>query len=145
MSKTKVSLTATQITEKWSRRMKGAVTDIQNGIDSVTESPMEKAAKKKDKMIQNLTAAVTSGRWEKGLLSVTLADWKQKTKDKVAARLSSGVDGAQQKRGKFDSWLVTTVNSILPQIASMPDMTIDDSVNRVSAFMKAMQANAFKK
>ena len=49
MSKQKVSLSPDKISEKWNRRLKGAVSDIQSGIDSVTESPAEKAIQKKEK------------------------------------------------------------------------------------------------
>ncbi|MDD5360454.1 MAG: hypothetical protein PHI02_09335 [Sulfurovaceae bacterium] len=144
MSKDKVSLTAGQISDKWNRRMKGAVSDIQAGIDSVTESPTAKAAQKADKMLQNMTKAVQSGKWANSLNAVTLQDWKQKTKDKVAQRLASGVDGSMAKRQKFDAYLVNTVNSALQTIKGMPDMTLEDSVNRVRAMMTHMANNPYK-
>lgn len=145
MSKGKVSLNANQISDKWNRRMKGAITDIQAGVDSVTENPATKAIEKQDKMLQNLTKAVNDGRWANGLGKVTLSDWKQKTKEKVGQRLASGVDGAMGKRKEFDTYLVNTMNGILPQIQNMPDMTFEDSVNRVRAVMEHMHNNPYKK
>jgi hypothetical protein len=144
MSKDKVTLTGAQIADKWNRRMKGAITDIQTGIDAVTVSPTEQAAQKKDKMLQNVTAAVNNGRWEAGLRKVTLNDWKTKTKDKVAQRLSSGVDGSMDKRRAFDNYLVNSLNQVLPTIKTMPDLTIEDSVNRVRALMEHMHNNPYK-
>lgn len=144
MAKEKVTLTADQISDKWNRRMKGAITDIQSGIDTVTESPTEQAAAKQDKMISNLTKAVNEGRWANGLRKVTLAEWKMKTKEKVATRLSGGVDGAMSKRKNFDQWLVGTLNTVLPEIKGMPDMTLEDSVNRVRRLMEHMSTNRFK-
>jgi hypothetical protein len=145
MSKGKVSLNANQISEKWNRRMKGAVSDIQAGVDAVTENPAEKAIQKQDKMLQNLTKAVNDGRWAAGLNNVTLNDWKTKTKEKVGQRLASGVDGAMGKRQKFDAYMVNTMNQILPTIQNMPDMTFEDSVNRVRAVMEHMHNNPYKK
>lgn len=144
MSKSKVSLNAGDISDKWGRRMKGAVTDIQKGIEGVTESPTEKAADKQDKMLANLTAAVTDGKWAAGLRKVSLSDWKTKTSAKVGARLGQGVDEAMPKRKEFDTYLVSTLNTVLPTIADMPDMTIDDSVNRVRTLMEHMHNNPYK-
>ncbi len=145
MGKEKVGLSSSQISEKWNRRMKGSISDIQNGIDAVSVSPTEKAASKKDKMLQNLTQSVVSGKWENSLKAVTLSDWKAKTKDKVASRLASGVDAGMAKRQKFDSYLVQNLNSILPTINAMPDMTLEDSVNKVRALMEHMHNNPYKK
>lgn len=144
MSKSKVNLTPDQISSKWNQNMKQSIPFIQQGIDSVTESPMEKAASAKDKMLQNLTESVNNGKWEAGLRKVTLGDWKQKTKAKVAQRLAQGVDGAMNKRKAFDSWLVNKLNSVLPTISQMPDMTLQDSLNRVQAMMEAMHNDPYK-
>jgi len=145
MAKNKVSLTSGQISDKWGRRMKSSITDIQNGIDSVTESPTEKAAGKADKMLNNITQAITSGKWGNSLRAVSLQDWKTKTKEKVATRLASGVDAGMAKRQKFDNYLVSTLNSVLPTINAMPDMTIEDSVNKVRALMTHMHDNPYRK
>jgi hypothetical protein len=124
--------------------MKSSISDITKGIDAVTESPMEKAISQKDKMLTNLTAAVNDGRWEKGLKSVTLSDWKANTKAKVSSSLSTGVDAAMPKRQKFDTWLVQTLNGVLPTVAAMPKMTMSDSLARVSAVMNHMHDNRYK-
>jgi len=145
MAKMKVGLSAAEISDKWNRRMKGSVADIQRGIDGVTESPGEKAAAKSDKMLMNLTAAVTSGKWGNAVAAVPLGDWKAKTKEKVAQRLSGGVDGAMPKRAKFDAYLVSTLNGVLPEVAAMPDQTIEDSVNRVRRVMEHMHNNPYKR
>lgn len=145
MSKMKVNLSAGDISTKWNTRMKQSVGDIQKGIDSITESPMEKAIASKDKMLQGVTAAINDGRWEAGLRKVSLADWKTKTKQKVSERLAGGVDGAMGKRREFDTWLVQTLNNVLPEIAAMPKMTIEDSANKARAMMMAMHENRYKK
>lgn len=145
MSKSKVTMSSNDISDKWNRRMKGAVTDIQAGVNRVTENPAEKAILKKDKMLSNLTKAVNDGKWEAGLRNTTLSDWKSKTANKVGQRLASGVDEAMPKRQKFDNYLVSTLNEILPQVQNMPDMTFEDSVNKVRAVMEHMHNNPYKK
>jgi len=145
MSKRKVSMTPDRISDKWNRRLKGAVGDIQAGIDAVTESPAEKAILKKEKFRTRLVESIDNGTWEAGLAKVSLTDWKANTKKKVGERLASGVDAAMPKRKAFDQWQTNRLNQILPKIAEMPDLSLEDSVNRVRAFMEHMQAEKYKK
>lgn len=144
MAKSKVVLSAAQISDKWGKRMKGSISDIQTGIDLVTESPTEKAVQKADKMKANINAALDSGRWANGLKAVSLSEWKTKTRAKVAERMSSGVDGSMGKRQKFDGYLVNQLNAVLPEIAQMPDMTIEDQVNKVRKLMTHLHENPYK-
>lgn len=144
MSKRKVGLSPGDISQKWNNRMKGSVSDIQKGIDAVDVAPGEAAAAQQDKMLQKLTASVASGKWANAVRGVPLGEWKQKTKEKVAQRLAGGVDAAMPKRQRFDTYLTSTLNGVLPQIADMPSMTIEDSVNRVRALMEHMHNNPYK-
>ncbi len=145
MARRKVTKTPDQISEKWGRNLKNAIPDIVNGVQAVTESPMEAAAAKADKMLQNLTTAVQNGTWANRLRGVSLAEWKKKTAEKVQQRMSGGVDAGMPKRKEFDTWLVGTLNDVLPTIADMPDLTLEDSVNRVRTLMEHMSRNRFKK
>ena len=145
MSKTKIGLNPDQISTKWARRLKGSVVDIQTGIDGVTESPAEKAVAKQEKMLANLTKSVNDGVWANQLKKVSLSDWKQKTKEKVAQRLPGGVDAAMPKRKRFDSWMTNTINEILPTIASMADLTLEDNIARATAMIRHMAENKYKK
>ncbi len=145
MAKGKMTMTPQQYADKWSKRMKNSVTDIQTGIDGVTTSPMEKAIAKQDKMKQNLINAIDNGTWAAGLRGVSLDQWKSITKAKVANSLSAGVDAAGTKMVKFGTYLQTTVNNALSTISTMPDLTFDDSMNKVRAFCQAMQQNRYRK
>jgi hypothetical protein len=145
MGKGRVSMTASQISDKWGKNLKAAVPFITQGVDAVTENPMTKAVANSQKMVDNLTAAVSSGRYAAGCNAVTLQDWKDRTKSKVTARLASGVDAGMPKRQKFDVYLVGALNNALPTINSMPSATFEDSINRVRAMMEAMHNNPYKK
>ena len=122
MAKEKVTMSSSEISEKWGRNMKNAVTDMQNGVDRVTTNPMEKAIAKKDKMKQNLIKSLDDGTWESRMRKVSLSDWKTKTKSKIAERMGSGVDNAMTKRKEFDAWLVTTVQAGMDKGNALPDM-----------------------
>jgi hypothetical protein len=75
---------------------------------------------------------------------VSLPDWKAKTKAKVRERLAGGVDAGMPKRKEFDKYLVENLNAVLPEIASMPDLSLEDSVSRVRRLMEHMSNNPFK-
>lgn len=131
-------LTATEFQEKHARRLKAAVEDVRKGIDRVTENPCEKAAAKKDKMLTNLTAAVNSGKWEAGLKRVSLEDWKKAARDIGVNRIAAGIDGAKSKVIAFAEVLLPHIDRQLEKIKAMPDVTLDDNINRMTHFIRGM-------
>ena len=131
-------LTASEFAEKWQRRLSAAAPDIQKGINRVDVSPTEKAAVKQDKMLANITAAVQSGKWAAGLRRVTISDWKKAAIEKGIPRISQGVTGATGKVTDFASQLLPFQDSLQSQIASMPDLTLEDSINRMNTWVRGM-------
>jgi len=131
-------LTATEFQEKHARRLKAAVEDVRKGIDRVTENPCEKAAAKQDKMLTNLTAAVSSGKWAAGLKRVSLEDWKRKARDIGVNRIAAGIDGAKAKTISFAEALLPHIDRQQAKIAAMPDVTLDDNINRMTSFCRGM-------
>lgn len=131
-------LTASEFQEKHARRLKAAVEDVRKGIDRVTENPCEKAALKQDKMLTNLTAAVTSGKWAAGLKRVSLEDWKKNARDIGVNRIAAGIDGAKTKVIAFAEQLLPHIDREKAKIAAMPDVTLDDNINRMTSFVRGM-------
>lgn len=131
-------LTPQQFTEKWQRRIQSATPDITNGINRVDTSPTQQAAAKKDKMLQNLTASVQNGKWEAGLNRVTLADWKSAAINKGVPRIAQGAAGAGAKLTNFASQLLPFQDSLASQVKSMPDLTLEDSINRMTTWVRGM-------
>ncbi len=129
---------STQFAEKWARRMSQSTQDIQNGVNRVTEAPTAKAAAKKQKMLQNLTAAVNSGKWEAGLNRVSLQDWKKSIIEKGLPRVQAGVTAAQPKVADFANKLLAYQEGLQSQIESMPDLTLQDSISRMTAWITGM-------
>lgn len=131
-------VTPQQFAEKWARRLQSAAPDITNGINRVDTSPTEKAAAKQDKMLANVTAAIQSGKWSRGLSRVTLADWKKAAIEKGVPRIAQGASGAQPKVTNFASQLLPFQDTLVAQVKSMPDLTLEDSIARMTTFVRGM-------
>ena len=131
-------LTPAEFQEKHARRLKAAVEDVRKGIDRVTESPTEKAAAKQAKMLTNLTAAVNSGKWAAGLKRVSLEDWKKQTRDVGVNRIAAGIDAAKSKVIAFAEELLPHIDRGRDKIKAMPDVTLDDNINRMVSFTRHM-------
>jgi len=131
-------LTSAEFREKHARRLKASVEDVRRGIDRVTESPTAKAAAKQDKMLTNLTAAISSGKWAAGLKRVSLEDWKKKTRDVGVNRIAAGIDAAASKVEAFADDLLPHIDRGQEKIKAMPDVTLDDNINRMVSFTRHM-------
>lgn len=131
-------LTASEYREKHARRLKGATTDIQRGVERVVDSPMEKAASKQDKMREGIVKAIDSGKWARGLKRVSLEEWKSKMVNVGVGRIAAGIDAAADKVEAFAAELLPHIDSGRDKIKRMPDVTLDDSINRMVEFTRHM-------
>lgn len=131
-------LTAQQFQEKHARRLTAAIPDVSAGIDRVTESPTTKAAASKDKMLANLTASVQSGKWAAGLNRVTLEEWKNKAKNVGVNRIAAGITAAAPKVIAFAEKLLPYIDSQQAKIKSMPSVTLEDNIARMTTFIRGM-------
>lgn len=133
-----VRITPAEFAEKHARRLKGSIEDIRTGLSRVTVSPTAQAAAKQDKMIAELTRAVTSGKWAARLRSVTLEQWKAAAIEKGLPRIASGIDGATAKQVDFATQLFAYENTVLTRVEAMPDLTIEDSIGRATTWIREM-------
>ena len=131
-------LTPAEFQEKHARRLKGSIEDIRAGVARVTEAPTAKAAAKQDKMLANLTKSVQSGKWASRLKAVTLEDWKGKMTEKGLNRIAGGIDEAKPKVIDFAAQLLPFEDNLKAQIDKMPDLTLEDSVSRATAWIRGM-------
>jgi hypothetical protein len=131
-------LTPQQAAEKQARRLKGATEDIRLGVDRVTEAPGKKAAAKQDKMRQRINESIDSGIWATRVAAVPLEEWKAQMKDKGIPRISSGIDGAKAKVTDFFGKLFPYQDTIKAELERMPDLTLEDSINRATHQMRRM-------
>jgi len=133
-----VKLSATEIADKWRRRAEASASDYQKGIERVSESPMEKAVAKKDKFKANLMKAIDDGKWEKGLKSVSLTDWKDSVAKKGVPNYATGIRASESKMEKFMTELIPYQETLQGVINRMPDITLNDSIARASAWIEGM-------
>jgi hypothetical protein len=131
-------LTPAEFQEKHARRLKGAVEDIRKGIERVTEAPGVKAAAKQAKMKMAINEAIDTGKWAERTKKVTVGEWKDKAINKGLGRIASGIDGASGKVTDFASQLLTVQDGIVNKVKAMPDMTLEDRINRMTTFIRDM-------
>jgi predicted transcriptional regulator len=133
-----IKLTPQEYQQKHAARLKGSISDIQAGVNKVTVAPTQQAAAAQAKMLQNLTQAVSSGKWAARLKSVDLQTWQAATINKGLNRIASGIDGAQQKVIDFASQLLPFEASLQDQVSKMPNLTLEDSVQRATNWIRGM-------
>lgn len=127
---------AAQAAAKWKRNTAAAGESYKEGIDAVTESPMEAAVDAQDRMLAGLTEAVADGRVERGLRSVSLAEWKQKSKDLGAARLAQGANAAEAKTRAAMEENFRDIAEVRAQLP--PRGTLEQNLERARAFAAGM-------
>ena len=145
MARGTVRTTASSMAQKWGNNTKAATGYMAEGVDRVTEAPGKKAAAKADKMRQNINKSLDNGTWQKRVASVPLEDWKSSMKTKGVSRVSDGVDGAAPKMEAFATQLIAHENEGLKKLDGMPDLTLQDSKNRVISWMDHMAKFKFQR
>jgi len=131
-------LTAQEFQEKHARRLSAAVEDVRKGIDRVTVNPCEQAAAKQEKMLANLTASVNEGRWAAGLKRVSLEQWKNATKNVGVGRIPAGINAAKDKVIAFAEQLLPHIDAGSAKLKAMPDITLEDNIQRMTTFIRHM-------
>lgn len=131
-------LTAEQFQEKHARRLKESIPDMRTGVERVTVSPTAQAAKKLDKLKANLIKAIDSGKMKRRMEAVTVEDWRSKMLTKGLNRIATGIDEAKDKTTKFAAKLLPFVDKVQAEVKKMPDLTLEDNINRASTMMRGM-------
>jgi hypothetical protein len=138
------TLTPAQIADKHARRLKGATEDIRLGVQGVTEAPTKKAAAAVEKMRLNFNRAIDSGKVKRRLEATTLDDWKGGMLDKGINRIAAGVDRSLPKTTAFFEQLMPHISTLQSKVKNMPNLTIEDSAQRMVTFMKGMANFSYK-
>lgn len=131
-------LTAAQVREKHARRLKAAAEDMRIGVEGVTVNPMQKAKAKIGKMRANFLKAVDEGKVARGFDRVTLDDWKAGMIENGIPRVASGIDRAAGKVEAFYNELLPHIDQAKQKIEKLPDVSLEDSINRMSTFVREM-------
>lgn len=122
---------------KWASRTKAAVQDVVDGVKRVEVSPTAEAAKKIDKMRAKFNQAVDDGKVERGLKRVTKEDWQAAMINVGAGRIATGVDSkGKSKMEEFAQEFYPHLELGQREVANMPDVTLEDGVNRAAAMIR---------
>lgn len=132
----KVRVSPAEFVEKWGRRLKAATPDIRAGVERVDVAPTQLAAAKADKMRQRILEAIDSGKWAAGLSRVSLEEWRDQMVNKGLGRIAAGVDAAGPKAESFASEFFPFLDRVLADIDKMPDVTLEDSIQRATEFIR---------
>jgi len=124
--------------DKLIRRLSGATEDIRRGIQQVTTAPSQAAIAQKELLKQKINEAIDNGTWEAGLNAVSLQDWKDAALNKGVSRIAGGISAARPKLTKFYSELLPAVDAAAAEVRAMPKGTLEDSINRMVTYTRAM-------
>lgn len=140
----RIKLTAEQARDKWSRNLKGAAMDMQQGAENVTEAPGMKAAANADKWFAGITEAFQNGTWKSRVAKVSLEEWREKYIKKGIPRMTTGVDNAQTKTLDAFAKNFANIESALRKVDAMPANDFGQRVQRMVAYATAMHETKAK-
>ena len=129
-------MSPSEYSEKWGRKLKGSTEDIRRGIERDTEAPEVKEAQKQEKMKANLNKAIDDGTWARRVASVDVSEWKDKALKKGIGRIAQGVDEAGSKMTDFASEFFPYLEEGQRKVEGMPDITLEDNINRATEMMR---------
>ena len=136
---------AAEFVEKHNRRTKAALQDMREGVSRVTEAPGVAAAGKADKMRANLLEALDNGKWQRRVAAVSLEDWKKAMIEKGVNRVAAGVDASAGKTRQFAEQLLSHQSGLMTEVEDMPDLTLEDSIARMTTWVRGMSKFEFKR
>lgn len=133
-----VRVNADEFYRVWRDRLSASVERVRAQVEKLTVSPTERAAASVQRWIARLQDPDTQERWQANLRAVSLEDWKRAMIEKGVPRIAQGASAAQAKVTDFASKLINYLNTVLPEIERMPKLTIEDSINRVTTYIRRM-------
>lgn len=128
--------TPDQAAAKWAQNLAGSTQRITDGVNAVTVSPGQAAARNKAAYQQNTMAAVD--KWAARSAAVPVDAWRQATITKGIPRIAAGATAAQPKMQDFMSQFLPHVASVvngLPQRGNL-----DQNIARMTSAVRGMAA-----
>ena len=128
--------TPQQTARKWNSRLKGATTEIREGVESTDKNPMQLAAANPEKWLHGVQNAVE--KFVAGLNRVSVEEWKRRTIDIGIPRIAAGADAAVPAMEVFFAELADYQATIDRELAGMPDINLEDSIARATVQIRRM-------
>ena len=123
--------------QRWQQSTGTGQQRYSEGVQATQKDVVALAINAQQKMLTNVTQAVTSGFWARRLQARGTAGWKSQTIAK-AANWSVGIQaGLQDYQTAMQTWL-PIIQAAAASVAGMPNATFQDSLNRMTAYATAL-------
>lgn len=130
-------LSQANMLKKWKTNTKNGVQSYIDGVRSTDVNPMQEAIKAIPRYLAGVQAAVSDGRLEAGLASVSKAQWAEKAEKIGAPRIASGVDAGEASFNAFLSAFIPEQQRITQEVRAMPANTLEERLQRMMAQARA--------
>lgn len=127
-------VTPDQAAQAWAQHLAGAGERIRQGVQSVTTSPGQAAARQKQVWAQNVQAS--QDKWAARVASVSTADWQQAVIDKGIPRIAAGAQAAEPKMAAFMGQVLPYIDQVKGTLP--PRGNLDANINRMTQFVRGM-------
>lgn len=128
------TLSPDQIAAKWAQNLGGATQRITDGINAVTTSPGQLAARQKMVWQQNTVAS--TDKWAARTAAVPVEQWKADSIQKGVPRIATGATAAVPKFTTFMGKLMPYINNQKNQLPARG--TPDQNIARMVQFVRGM-------
>jgi hypothetical protein len=126
-----------QTVQRWQESASAGQQRYVDGVQATTKDVVGLAIAAQPKLLAGFQQAVTSGRWARRLSERGTAGWKAATVAK-ASNYSTGIQaGVQDYQRAMQVWL-PIIQSAAQSVQAMPNVTFQDSLNRMTAFSTAL-------
>jgi hypothetical protein len=128
---------AQTVAARWSQNTQAATQRYSDGVQATQKDQAGLAIAAGPKYLQNVTQAFNSGKWANGLRRVGTQGWKAATIAK-AANFATGVGASEAKVASAFTPLLAYEQTLQNQVQSMPNVTLQDAINRATAWINGM-------
>lgn len=128
---------AQTVAARWSQNTQAATQRYADGVAQTQKDQAGLAIAAGPKYIANVTAAFNSGKWANAIRRVGTAGWKSATIAKQA-NFGVGVGASEAKVAAAFTPLLAYEATLQSTVQAMPNVTLQDAINRATAWIQGM-------
>src|SRR5487761_1871950 len=127
-------MTPDQVAANWASRLAASTSKITAGVQAVTTSPGQAAARQQAAYVQAVQS--NAAQWAARTAAVPLSSWQNDTVTKGIPRIATG---AQAAIPKFTQVMTSLLPYIQSQVNALPARgTLDQNIARMTTFVQGM-------
>lgn len=128
-----VTQDAAAVANRWSTGLSGATQKIQSGVEAVSTSPGQLAARQAQVWVQNTQAA--QAKFQRNAAAVSLQAWQSATVQKGIPRIAAGATQAEPKVQAFMSSFLPFLQAQVNQLPARGNLS--QNIQRAVAMITA--------